>query len=174
MSDDEKEYVLYKHRPEWSDIKPIPQEDGPNSVVQIAYSEKFKDAYDYFRAILAKGEKSERALELTATAIELNAANYTVWELRREILRALNKNVAEEMALLSDIIMSQQKNYQVWHHRRALVEWSKDASEELKFTAEIIQEDQKNYHAWQHRQWVIKVVKQCCKHARDLLKCSCF
>lgn len=38
-----------------------------------------RDAMDYFRAISATGEKSERALELTETIIRMNPAHYTVW-----------------------------------------------------------------------------------------------
>lgn len=38
-----------------------------------------RDAMDYFRAIAAKEEKSERALELTEIIVRMNPAHYTVW-----------------------------------------------------------------------------------------------
>jgi protein farnesyltransferase/geranylgeranyltransferase type-1 subunit alpha len=155
MSDDPDVHVPYGEREEWSDIIPIPQDDGPEPLVAIQYSDAWTDTMDYFRAIVQKQEKSARALELTTAAIRMNPANYTVWYYRRLCLDALGADWAPELAYTRRHALMTPKNYQIWYHRRQVLERLGDASEELAFTAEALASDAKNYHAWSHRQWVL-------------------
>ena len=118
-SDNESEHsfntVSYSHRPEWSDVRPIEQDDGPNAVVKIAYSDRFRETFDYIRACMQANEMSERALELTTTACGLNPANYTVWCYRRQLIDHLHADLHEELAFVGSCIRDNPKNYQVNH-----------------------------------------------------------
>lgn len=96
-----------------------------------------RDVYDYFRGIVVRQEKSERALQLCTDALTLNAANYTVWHYRwlkclilrytifnhlinlfvfrrRQILKHLNSDLKKEIDYITDVIGEHPKNYQVW------------------------------------------------------------
>jgi protein farnesyltransferase/geranylgeranyltransferase type-1 subunit alpha len=67
------------------------------------------------------------------------------------------------------------KNYQIWYHRRALLEKHAAHAQqqqqqqqnislrdigtaELDYIATVLQADGKNYHAWSHRQWVVNKI----------------
>lgn len=153
--DEEQPFVRFQDRREWNDVLPEPQDEGPDPVAVIAYTDRFRNTFDYFRAVLRKDERSERALNLTTECCQLNPANYTVWYFRRILLKDLRKDLSSELAYISDVIRKHPKNYQVWQHRKCIVQELNEASQELAFTAEILDMDSKNYHSWQHRQWVL-------------------
>lgn len=69
---------------------------------------------DFFRAVSASGEKSERALELTETIIRMNPAHYTVWQYRMAILLELGKDLEVELELMNEFARENLKSYQVW------------------------------------------------------------
>ena len=144
---------------DYSDLQPIPQDDGPHPVVTIAYSPTYRSRMDLFRAVLKKSELSLRALGLTEELLAENASNYTVWQYRRECLRALSCDLSKELDYLDSNPDENPKNYQIWHHRRVVVDELGDAragQRELAFTAEVFEVDAKNYHAWAHRQWACR------------------
>jgi len=47
------------------------------------------------------------------------------------------------------------KTYQVWHHRRLILQLTRKPAPELMFIAASLKADAKNYHTWSHRQWVL-------------------
>ncbi|NWU71219.1 FNTA geranylgeranyltransferase, partial [Pterocles burchelli] len=143
-------YVLYRDRKEWADIEPVPQNDGPNAVVQIIYGERCNGNK---RSSVFSSVKFGKALLQCLNACLLYR------HFRRVLLQPLGKDLHEELKYITTIIEDQPKNYQVWHHRRVLVEWLQDSSQELEFIADILSQDAKNYHEWQHRQWVIQEFK---------------
>lgn len=81
----------------------------------IAYSDTFRSVFGYFRAIMAAGELSLRALRLCEHAAQLNAANYAVWMYRRKILANLKFDLRLELVYISKVIEKNPKNYQVWY-----------------------------------------------------------
>ena len=169
----------------FADVTPVAQDDGPAPVCAIAYAPEYARLMGFFRAILApvcaiayapeyaqlmgffraileSNERSPRVLELTAALAEHNAAHYTVWHVRRECLWALASNDAsilnDELRYSAEVARENPKNYQIWYHRRALVEkiGVKAAADELALISTALRDDAKNYHAWSNRLWVLK------------------
>ncbi|KAG1462877.1 hypothetical protein G6F56_005419 [Rhizopus delemar] len=148
--------MLYCENPDWKDVTPVAQDDGPNPLVPIAYAQDYKDAMDYFRAVIRTNEQSERVLLLTQDIIDMNPAHYTVWNYRQNVLFALKVDLNAELDFIDSIAADQAKNYQVWHHRQVIVDRLDTGDRELSFINYILENDSKNYHGWSYRQWVVK------------------
>mmetsp|Transcript_27725 Transcript_27725/g.58265 ORF Transcript_27725/g.58265 Transcript_27725/m.58265 type:complete len:389 (+) Transcript_27725:192-1358(+) len=179
----------------FADIEPTPQDDGPEPVCAISYSPEFVEAHDYLRSVVKIDERSERAFDLTTVCLKLNPANYTVWHFRRRCLIALTAashasdrlrdanlptidlaSIEKDLDFADRLGGTNPKNYQLWYHRRALLECLlrvsdgnlpgeesssgivKIARKELEYVDKILGDDSKNYHAWSHRQWIIRTV----------------
>ena len=174
----------------FQDVTPVPQnEPEGGSVARIDYPNDFRMAYDYQRALWKSNEiHTDRALQLTALCLKFNPANYTVWHFRRLCLDQLygsntstdndnNNNcdlsyIDHEMLLASVLGGDNPKNYQIWYHRRVILEKLTQSNKtildhnskeqihsyyrkELQYIANVLVQDGKNYHAWSQRQWVI-------------------
>eukprot|EP00931_Biecheleriopsis_adriatica_P089807 TRINITY_DN63887_c0_g1_i1.p1 TRINITY_DN63887_c0_g1~~TRINITY_DN63887_c0_g1_i1.p1 ORF type:complete len:336 (+),score=79.26 TRINITY_DN63887_c0_g1_i1:35-1042(+) len=169
----------YSESPEWKDVTPVPQDDGPEPLAVISYPPGFQEVHGYFRAIQQKSEFSERALALTADVIEHNSANYTAWWYRRRCLKELASDLDKEHIFTDKWARDCPKNYQVWYHRRWLItemaaqirknasggsseEVEKEvmalAKRELEYHNDCMQvnDDYKNYNGWSHRQFILQ------------------
>ncbi|KAI9207929.1 uncharacterized protein BJ171DRAFT_636392 [Polychytrium aggregatum] len=148
--------IDFANDPVWSDITPIPQDDGPNPVVPISYYPSYRVATGYFRAIVARKEFSPRVLDLTDAILQDNPAHYTVWKYRQDTLMAINHDLEEELKYIDQMAEENPKNYQIWHHRQVVIEKLNDPSREIAFINASLAGDSKNYHAWTYRQWLVK------------------
>lgn len=148
--------MKYSEDPAWADVPKVPQDDGPDPIVSIAYTAQFTDVMDCFRGVVKLNEYSERTLALTLDVIDANPANYTAWYFRRRVLEALGSDLRKELQFTADMAIQHPKNYQIWHHRREICTMLQDGSQEKDFCALAIADDSKNYHAWAHRQWATK------------------
>ncbi|GAA5829804.1 hypothetical protein JCM3766R1_001312 [Sporobolomyces carnicolor] len=155
MSSGTEAYVPWSQRPGWEDLEPVAQNDAPNCLVPIAYHEQYRDAMDMFRALIKKGEKSKRTLELTELIIQMNPGHYSVWKYRADTLLELKTELVQELELLDAMVKQHLKSYQVWQHRRTIVLALDDPSRELDFTARALSFDAKNYHTWAYRQFIL-------------------
>ena len=111
------------------------------------------DISSYFRAIVEKGELSQRALALTSEVISINPGNYMAWYYRRKCLDELMPdNLDNEILLLNDFAIQMAKVYQYWHHRRLILQTIGNITVlEKEFLENIYAEDDKNYHFWTYK-----------------------
>ncbi|KAF8961814.1 hypothetical protein BDZ97DRAFT_1176015 [Flammula alnicola] len=168
VSPPDDDVPLFSERADWADVQPLEQYEDANPIAPIFYTAEYKDATNYFRAIVRAGEKSPRVLELTENIIRQNPAHYSAWQYRYETLisllsssptpeasEGLPRLLATELSLMDELAVLFLKTYQVWHHRRLLVPLTKQPARELAFIKRSLEVDAKNYHTWSYRQWLL-------------------
>ncbi|CDR39913.1 CYFA0S04e00496g1_1 [Cyberlindnera fabianii] len=142
----------------YDDLEPLPLNLEGVNIATIMYSDEYKHTLGLLRALQAKKEYSDRALALTADAIALNAAHYTLWQYRYHNVIELKKDIDAELNWVEDIAIDNPKNYQIWHYRQMLLEYwgKKDAKREFPIIETMLDDDTKNYHVWSYRKWVVQ------------------
>eukprot|EP00835_Amoeboradix_gromovi_P000834 NODE_31_length_32452_cov_0.352672.p14 type:complete len:245 gc:universal NODE_31_length_32452_cov_0.352672:26009-26743(+) len=90
-----------------------------NSVCAINYSEDFRQLH--LAWIQLHEEESERVFHLSTLLIQRNPSHYTVYIDRIKMVKVLKKSLTNELQFINEIIMSNQKNYQVWNYRQSIV-----------------------------------------------------
>lgn len=91
--------------------------------------------------------------------IKYAGGNYTAWFYRRKLIEEMKIPIEDEMAWLQEVGFAMEKNFQIWHHRRCIVEFLSDDTkldDEMDFLSEIFESDRKNYHAWSYRMWLVE------------------
>ena len=152
------DYYLDKLIEQWEkEITPITQFSDKVKVLQIKYREKEIKLMNIFRAVLLSKEISLRVYELTTSVIFYFPANYVAWVLRRECLDKVKEiDPYQELNWLDELMVENQKNYQIWHHRKLLIEKLNDVSHEKTVLDNVFNLEPKNFHAWSHRIWMIR------------------
>ena len=139
------------------DIPPVPQFGDDIKLLRVYYPKENIELMDKFRGILKTGEISERVYNLTTKVISKYPTNYVAWVVRRQCLDKVKElDLNKELLWLDYQMVDNQKNYQIWHHRKLLIDKLNDASHEKRVLNEIFTDEHKNFHAWSHRIWMIR------------------
>ena len=154
----EEEDETNKYLSEWEkEITPVPQFSDKVKLMKIKYSKEEERVMDIFRAVVLSKEISYRVYELTAMVIYYFPNNYNAWVLRRQCLDKIKElDFLSELDWLDSTILMNQKNYQIWHHRKLLIEKMNDVSHEKNILGKVFESEPKNFHAWTHRIWMIR------------------
>eukprot|EP00002_Diphylleia_rotans_P026649 TRINITY_DN5324_c0_g1_i1.p1 TRINITY_DN5324_c0_g1~~TRINITY_DN5324_c0_g1_i1.p1 ORF type:complete len:309 (-),score=60.34 TRINITY_DN5324_c0_g1_i1:30-956(-) len=153
-----KKRVALKDRPEWKDFQPSPLPTTTEPTFTIKYDAVYREVLEYFFTCFHNREFSDRTLALTSEVIQHNAAQYTAWQYRRDILRHLKSDLAKEAEKVYEMIIDTPKNYQLWGHCHFIADESEafDLESCFEFLRLVFEDDAKNYHAWSFRQFVVQ------------------
>ena len=143
---------------EWKNkLEPIPQFSDKINILQIDYNQKEVEIMNIFRAIILSKKISLKVYELTSIVISFFPTNYMAWVVRRQCLDKIKEiDHYQELSWLDNLLVPNQKNYQIWQHRKLLIDKLDDPSHEKYMLDIVFKFEPKNFHAWTHRIWMIR------------------
>lgn len=114
----------------------------------------------------------DELLQLTAKALSINPEYTTGWNVRRRTLlgnvldkpgvgaEAKQNVLAQDLQLTNASLRYNPKNYNVWEHRKWVLEAMPDAdwSTELKLVEAFLEKDPRNFHSWDYRRYCIQAI----------------
>jgi geranylgeranyl transferase type-2 subunit alpha len=139
----------------------------------------YSELVDMITKLRKAGDKSPKALGLTAKLLGMNPDYYTLWNYRREILISmhsglgLNKDIPnkdakiskdvgdsvcnEELNLCKAGILRNPKCYGAWWHRAWIFQrFCVDVDSEIELCSDFLDMDQRNFHCWNYRRFVVE------------------
>ncbi len=148
-------------------------DNGKERALSIAYDAEYQSVMAAFWRALEGNISTTASYHLTTAAIELCEGNYTAWRWRRELVSCIPIDLMQEVAFVRAFAAEHPKNYQLWHHRQAIIGLLLAATSaaggegeerrgrllsvykgEVDDLARVLLETPKNYHAWQYRSWL--------------------
>jgi len=153
----QKAFTLSQHPDfDWSDVEPLQQYEGKFPILDIKYSMKYEKLMDIFRRIVHNNEISERVYYLTGEVVSAMCGSYTAWVIRKNCLEKLGLSYEKELEFTTELFHhGNEKNYQIWEHRRFLITKINKPDGEIEFLENLLAKDNKNIHAWGFRKWLV-------------------
>ncbi|KAG0027253.1 hypothetical protein BGZ81_005735 [Podila clonocystis] len=123
---------------------------------------------DSLKELVDSNRRDNEALKITTALLRKSPDYYTIWNVRRTILKegfldnadeeTANTIYTNELEFVQDNLRLNPKSYFMWNHRRWCLEnmskprWDK----ELGMVGKFLEMDARNFHGWDYRRYIIR------------------
>ncbi|KAG0325017.1 hypothetical protein BG004_003319, partial [Podila humilis] len=123
---------------------------------------------DQLKEIVDSKKRDNDALKTTTALLRKSPDYYTIWNVRRTILKegfldnadtdTADTIYTNELEFVQDNLRMNPKSYWMWNHRRWCLEnmskprWDK----ELAMVSKFLEMDARNFHGWDYRRYIIR------------------
>ncbi|KAF9139476.1 Rab geranylgeranyltransferase, partial [Linnemannia schmuckeri] len=134
---------------------------------------------DSLKELIESNKRDNDALKVTTALLRKSPDYYTIWNVRRTILKegfldnaddeTANKIYTGELEFVQENLKLNPKSYWMWNHRRWCLEsmsqprWDK----ELAMVGKFLEMDARNFHGWDYRRYIIRQLDLKDKEAKD-------